>query len=145
MTSTIRHAALAFTTALVLAPVTSPVFAQSKCTSTTCGVVQHVQQFEQKGQGSGVGMVAGAVVGGVLGHQIGSGRGNTAATILGAGGGAYAGNEIEKNAKRTYSWSVAIRLDSGVTRTLTFSNPPGIGEGERVRLIDGGRRLVPAG
>ena len=145
MTSMIHRVAVAMTAALALGPLAGPVYAQSKCTSTTCGVVQRVQQFDQKGKGSGVGMVAGAVVGGVLGHQIGSGRGNTAATILGAGGGAYAGNEIEKNAKRTYSWNVAVRLDSGVTRTLTFSNPPGVGEGERVRLIDGGRRLVHAG
>ena len=145
MTSMIHRGAIAITAALVLAPLAAPAYAQSKCTSTTCGVVERVQQFEQKGQGSGVGMVAGAVVGGVLGHQIGSGRGNTAATILGAGGGAYAGNEIEKNAKRTYSWNVSVRLDSGVSRTLTFSNPPGVGEGERVRLIDGGRRLVHAG
>src|SRR5258706_7810790 len=50
-----------------------------------CGVVQSMRLVEQQGQSSGVGMVAGGVLGGVLGHQIGSGRGNTVATIAGAG------------------------------------------------------------
>ena len=38
----------------------------------------------------------GGVAGGVIGHQIGGGRGKTAATIVGAIGGAVVGNEIEK-------------------------------------------------
>ena len=113
-----------------------------KCTSTTCGVVQNVQYVEQKGSGSGVGLVAGGVVGGVLGHQIGSGRGNTAATIIGAGAGAYAGNEIEKNKNKKSYWTVAIRMDGGQNRTFTYSNQPTVRQGERVMLIDGGKRLA---
>jgi len=132
-------ATLAAAALLMLAPVAA---AQPKCSSTTCGVVQNVQQVAQKGNASGVGLVGGAVLGGVLGHQIGSGRGNTAATIIGAGAGAYAGNEVEKNVKKTYSWNVAIRMDNGATRYLSFSNPPQVHPGERVRLIDGGRRLA---
>ena len=62
---------------------------------------------EKKGSASGVGAVAGGVLGGVLGHQFGSGRGNTAATIVGAGAGAYAGNEVEKNKKKQTYWSVS--------------------------------------
>jgi outer membrane lipoprotein SlyB len=113
-----------------------------KCTSATCGVVQSVQYVEQKGSGSGVGLVAGGVVGGVLGHQIGSGRGNTAATILGAGAGAYAGNEIEKNRNKKSYWTVGIRMDNGQSRTFTYSNQPTVHQGERVMLLDGGRRLA---
>jgi outer membrane lipoprotein SlyB len=107
-----------------------------------CGVVQSVQLVEQKGQGSGVGMIAGGVIGGVLGHQIGSGRGNTVATIAGAGAGAYAGNEIEKNKNTKRYWSVAIRMDNGQNRSFTYSNEPAVHQGERVRLVDGGRRLA---
>src|SRR5207248_6565901 len=62
---------------------------------------------------------------------------NPAATILGAGAGAYAGHEIEKNAKRSSYWSVAIRMDNGRTRNLTYTSQPPVHEGERVRLIDG--------
>jgi len=42
------------------------------------------------------GTIIGGIAGGILGHQVGSGRGNTAATIGGAALGAYGGNEIEK-------------------------------------------------
>ena len=115
-------------------------YAQSPCND--CGVVQSMRYVEEKGKGSGLGMVAGGVVGGVLGHQIGSGRGNTVATIAGAAGGAYAGNEIEKNQKKKTYWAVTIRMDNGATRNLTYTNKPTVHEGERVKLVDGGRRLA---
>ena len=107
-----------------------------------CGVVQSMRLVEQQGQTSGVGMVAGGVLGGVLGHQIGSGRGNTVATIAGAGVGAYAGNQVEKNRNAKTYWSVAIRMDSGGTRNFTYTNKPAVKIGERVKLVDGGRRLA---
>jgi len=115
--------------------------AQTVC-NNDCGVVQSMRYVEEKGQGSGVGLVAGGVVGGVLGHQIGSGRGNTVATIAGAGVGAYAGNEVEKNVKKKAYWSVSIKMDGGNTRNFTYTNQPAVHEGERVKLIDGGKRLA---
>lgn len=45
---------------------------------------------------SPVGIGIGAVVGGLLGNQVGSGDGKTLATIAGAVGGGYIGNEIAK-------------------------------------------------
>jgi len=114
--------------------------AQSPCKD--CGVVQSVNASQQQGQSSGVGMVAGGVVGGVVGHQIGSGRGNTVATIAGAGLGAVAGNQIEKNSKTKSSWSVAIRMDNGALRTFTYSSQPAVVAGDRVKLVDGGKRLA---
>ena len=107
-----------------------------------CGVVQSVRYVEQQGEASGVGAVAGGVLGGVLGHQIGSGRGNTAATIAGVGAGAYAGHQIEKNRNRKGSWVVALRMDDGRTRSFTYSAQPSVHEGERVKLVDGGKRLA---
>lgn len=47
-------------------------------------------------QNSAVGIGIGAVVGGLLGNQVGSGDGKTLATVAGAVGGAYVGNEIAK-------------------------------------------------
>jgi len=111
-------------------------------TCNDCGTVQSMRYVEEKGQGSGLGAVAGGVVGGVLGHQIGSGRGNTVATIAGAGVGAYAGNEIEKNRKTKSYWAVTLRMDNGATRSFTYTNKPAVHEGERVKLVDGGRRLA---
>ena len=101
-----------------------------------------MRYVEEKGQASGVGAVAGGVVGGVLGHQIGSGRGNTAATIVGAGAGAYAGHQIEKNRNKKAYWAVSVRMDNGTMRNLTYSQRPPANEGERVKLLDGGRRMA---
>jgi uncharacterized protein YcfJ len=39
--------------------------------------------------------VLGAVAGGVIGHQFGGGRGKDVATVVGALGGGYAGNQIQ--------------------------------------------------
>ncbi|TFW10024.1 glycine zipper 2TM domain-containing protein [Oxalobacteraceae bacterium OM1] len=43
-----------------------------------------------------VGIGVGAVVGGLLGSQVGGGNGRTLATIAGAVGGGYVGNEVAK-------------------------------------------------
>jgi uncharacterized protein YcfJ len=47
-------------------------------------------------QNSPIGIGVGAVVGGLLGSQVGGGNGKTLATIVGAVGGGYVGNEIAK-------------------------------------------------
>ena len=107
-----------------------------------CGVVQSVNTTKQQGQASGVGIVAGGVLGGVLGHQIGSGRGNTVATIAGAGLGAVAGNQVEKNVNTKTSWNVSIRMDNGTLRTFYYSTAPTVVAGDRVKLVDGGKRLA---
>ncbi len=110
----------------------------------TCGVVDSVRYVEKQGQGSGAGLIAGGVVGGVLGHQIGSGRGNTAATILGAGAGAYAGNQIEKNAKKKTYWVVSVRLDDGSKQSITSGAKPAFKQGDRVKVVDGKRLALLA-
>jgi outer membrane lipoprotein SlyB len=114
--------------------------AQTPCND--CGQVQSIRQVEEKGKGSGLGLVAGGVLGGVLGHQIGSGTGRTVATVAGAAGGAYVGNSVEKKSNAKTSWHVTIQMDTGNTRTFYYSNPPTVHEGERVKLVDGGKRLA---
>lgn len=120
-------------------PLASSAAAQS---CTDCGVVQSMRYVEEAGKASGLGAVAGGVVGGVLGHQIGSGRGNTVATIAGAGAGAYAGHQVEKGSKKKTYWAVTLRMDNGTTRNFTYTSKPAVNEGERVKLVDGGRRLA---
>ena len=105
--------------------------------SAQSGTVTDVKTVKQKGEGSGVGAVAGGVIGGVLGHQVGSGRGNTAATVVGAGAGAYAGHEIEKNQKSTTSHQVVVKLDNGNTRTFNFNSATSYKVGDKVRIVDG--------
>ena len=107
-----------------------------------CGQVLSVRFVEEKGKGSGLGAVIGGVAGGVLGHQIGSGTGRTVATVAGAAGGAYVGNTVEKNKNRKAYGLVTIKMDNGNTRSFHYTNQPAVNEGERVKLIDGGRRLA---
>ncbi|GMU71918.1 MAG: glycine zipper 2TM domain-containing protein [Burkholderiales bacterium] len=116
--------------------------AAAAATCADCGVVTSLRYVEEKGQASGVGAVAGGVVGGVVGHQFGSGRGNTAMTIAGAGAGAYAGHQIEKNKNKKVYWAVTVKMDDGTVRKLTYSQRPPANEGERVKLLDGGKRMA---
>ena len=124
------------------APAAPEAAAPSRKACADCAVVESVRYVEDKGEASGLGAVAGGVLGGVLGHQIGSGRGNTVATIAGAGAGAYAGHQVEKSHNRKSYWSVGVRMDDGSRRTLTYGAKPAVNEGERVKLVDGGKRLA---
>jgi uncharacterized protein YcfJ len=47
------------------------------------------------------GAVVGAVIGGILGHQVGSGRGNTAATVGGAVAGGAVGSQVGRDQQVT--------------------------------------------
>lgn len=102
-----------------------------------CGIVKSVDAVKVKGKSTGTGAVAGGVVGGVVGHQFGHGGGRTAATVVGAAGGAYVGNEIEKDARSRTVWKVAVEMDYGERRTFTLNGNPGYGPGDRVRLENG--------
>ena len=124
------------------APPATPAAAKPPARCNDCGVVQSIRQVEKKGEGSGLGAVAGGVVGGVLGHQIGGGTGKTLATIAGAGGGAYAGHQVEKNVKKKVYWAVSLKMDNGQARTFTYSAEPTVKAGDRVKLVDGGKRLA---
>ncbi len=114
--------------------------AQTPCVD--CGQVQSIRYVEEEGKGSGVGAVAGGVLGGVLGHQIGSGTGQTVATIAGAAGGAYVGNTVEKKRNTKGYWQVTLKMDGGTARTFRYTNQPSVRVGERVKLVDGGKRLA---
>jgi len=102
-----------------------------------CGVIESVREIEKKGDGSGLGAVAGGVAGGVLGRQTGGGRGRDVMTVLGAIGGAVAGNAIEKNVKKVKNYEVAIRFDDGSSRLITQDNPPAWRSGDRVKIVGG--------
>ena len=105
-----------------------------------CGTVSAVRAVKKQGEASMIGPAAGALIGGVVGHQIGSGRGNTIATVIGAGGGAAAGTEIERRAKSTTHYEVAVRMNDGTVRHFNYASAPGVHSGDRVRVVDG--RLV---
>jgi outer membrane lipoprotein SlyB len=112
-----------------------PAARGSACAS--CGTVESVRSVQLKGEATGLGAVAGGVTGAVVGNQMGRGNGHTAMTILGAAGGALAGNEIEKNVKKNYSYRVTVHMDDGSFRTVSQPYAPAVTVGERVRVVDG--------
>lgn len=107
-----------------------------------CGVVESVQAVTHKGEGTGVGAVAGGVVGGLLGNRMGAGQGKTAMTVLGAVGGGFAGNEVEKRARATTVYKVRVRTDDGTLRTFEQSSAPPVGQ--RVRIDGRQLHALPA-
>ncbi|MGC3985395.1 MAG: glycine zipper 2TM domain-containing protein [Pseudorhodoferax sp.] len=92
-----------------------------------CGTVVSVTTVQRAGQGSGVGAVAGGVVGGVLGNQVGGGSGRAAATVLGAVGGGWAGNAVEKRVRQTTHYAVRVRMDDGSVRTVEQAEAVAVG------------------
>lgn len=108
-----------------------------------CGVIEAVRAVQQKGQGSGVGAVAGGVLGGVVGNQMGKGSGKTAMTVLGAIGGGFAGNEVEKQTRTVTVYEVRVRMDDGSVRTFTQSTEPA--PGTRVEVNGHSFRAIESG
>ena len=105
--------------------------------------VQAVREVKDKGDSTALGPIAGGVAGAVLGNQIGKGHGSrNVITVLGAAGGAFAGREIEKQARGTTHWEIDVRRDDGAAETVRSDVAPSYQPGQRVRLIDG--RLQPA-
>jgi outer membrane lipoprotein SlyB len=79
------------------------------------------------------------VVGGIVGSQVGSGSGKTAATVIGAAGGAYAGHELEKRSQQqqTDAYKFTIRMNDGSYQTVTQTTSADIRVGDRVRIENG--------
>lgn len=135
----------------VFAPAPAPVAVVAIPVCGNCGTVESVTPIVRttKADGPGVGAVAGGVAGAVLGNQVGNGNGRTVATILGAIGGGFAGNAIEKNLKKETVYQVGIRMEDGSRRNLELAQAPSVGskvtvEGSSIRNNDGGSHHTPA-
>lgn len=104
---------------------------------SSCGRVESVQAIQTAAKPSGVGIGVGAVLGGLLGNQVGGGNGRTLATVAGAVGGGYAGNEVEKRTHTSTSYQVRVRMDNGESRTFPQQGADGWRVGDRVRVVNG--------
>ncbi|WHZ10702.1 MAG: hypothetical protein OJF60_001141 [Burkholderiaceae bacterium] len=107
---------------------------------TTCGTVESVTAIQHAAPTSGVGAIAGGVVGGLVGNQFGGGNGRAAMTLLGAVGGGFAGNAIEKRVKTTTVYRMHIRMEDGRTRTVEQAAAIAVGtpvvvEGNSARAV----------
>lgn len=131
----------------------SPVHKKVKTSEEVCNDVPVVHKAPVKDENRIAGTVIGGVVGGMLGNQVGGGFGNKLATVAGAAGGAYAGNQIQKNMQdqdtstsverrcrmvqkahdRVVGYDVRYRLD-GKEGTVRMDQPP---PGKRLPVEDG--------
>ena len=123
---------------------TGSAYPQSSGAYTQYGVVQSIdliqQQVASDSGNIGAGTIAGAVIGGILGHQVGGGSGNTAATVLGAAGGAYAGHTLEKNnqtSQTVNAYKFTVRMNDGSYQTFTETTNADIRVGDRVQIDNG--------
>lgn len=118
----------------------TPPAKAGKVVCAHCGTVQSVTPVQRDAaKGSGVGVLAGAALGGLLGNQVGGGTGKTVATVIGAVGGGWAGNEVEKRMKKVTVYEVTVRMHDGSTRNFEQNDPIAVGaavtvEGDAIRL-----------
>lgn len=107
--------------------------------SNRVGEVTRIEPIREKPQGTGAGGVLGGVLGAVVGNQFGHGNGRAAMTVIGAAGGAYAGNTVERNVReRIVGYEVSVQLDNGAVRSFRETKAGDLQVGDRVR-IDGQR------
>lgn len=105
----------------------------------TCGVVTAVGKAEIEDENSHnvLGTVAGGVIGAVLGNQVGGGSGKDIARIVGALGGAYAGNRIQNAREKTTVYRVTVQMEDGSTKSFDHAVDPALPVGARVKIVDG--------
>ncbi|HMH18533.1 MAG TPA: hypothetical protein VK572_10350 [Burkholderiales bacterium] len=99
-----------------------------------CGAIESIRIVEVRDETKAAGEFTGAVAD--------PDKGNTDATttVLGAVGGVFAGNEMDKKTRRVYR--VTVHMDDGSFRTISLSSPPAFAVGEKVRVVEG--KLVRA-
>lgn len=125
------------TSASAVQEPTYRVAAPAPAICSECGVVESVREVVLESKGSGGGAIAGGLLGGIVANQIGKGTTRDIATVLGAVGGAYAGNHIEKSIKESKRYDVLVRFEDGSTRTFSSESVPAWQSGDRVRLQNG--------
>jgi len=135
-------AVLAAVAAMALAGCnTPPAFEVSQPTSGRVGTVESIQQDSVQNMNTAVGTIGGALIGGGLGSLIGGGTGQTVATVVGAIGGGFVGNQVAER-DRTLVWRIGVRYDDGSYATVQQTSAPGLRIGDRVRVTSTGIELL---
>jgi uncharacterized protein YcfJ len=107
-----------------------PVTETTKTPKEVCDDVAVNEQAPVKDPNRIAGTAIGAVAGGLLGSQVGGGSGRTLATVAGAAGGGYAGNQVQKNMQEKNTVSRTERR----CKTVYESHTQTIGYDVRYRL-----------
>jgi outer membrane lipoprotein SlyB len=140
----IRFRAVAFAAIAALALAgcnTPPAYQVSELPAARVGTVESIQQHAVQNVPNAAGAIGGALIGGGLGSLIGGGTGRTVATVVGAVGGGFAGNELASRSQ-TMVWVVGVRYDDGTYATIQQTAAPGLRIGDRVRVTGSGIELL---
>lgn len=134
--------ALAAAALLVLAGCsTPPAYEVSQQPAAQVGTVESITQDSVQNVPNAVGAIGGALIGGGLGSLIGGGTGKTVATVVGAVGGGFLGNDLAQK-DRTLVWRIGVRYDDGSFATIQQTQAPGLRIGDRVRVTSTGIELL---
>jgi outer membrane lipoprotein SlyB len=141
--STWRRAALAVcaVASMLLGACNTPPAFQVSEPAARDGTVVSITQDTVQNVNTGVGTVGGALVGGGLGSLVGGGTGQTVATVLGAVGGGYLGNQAAQRSQ-TFVWRIGVRYDDGTTAMVQQTTAPALRIGDRVRVTASGLQLL---
>ncbi len=98
------------------------------------GKIIAMTNIEVEGQQTGLGLLGGGALGGVAGHTVGSGHGQTLATIAGGIGGAVAGNVLEKKITADTACEFIVQKTNGQTVPVVQTNELGLKVDDEVLL-----------
>lgn len=135
-------AIIAAAAALTLAGCnTPPAFQVTNFEGSRVGTVESIQQHQVQNMNNAAGAIGGALIGGGLGSLIGGGTGRTVATVVGAVGGGFIGNEVA-NRDQTTVWVIGVRYSDGSYASVQQTAAPGLRIGDRVRVSSNGIELL---
>ncbi|MGB8054163.1 MAG: glycine zipper 2TM domain-containing protein [Azonexus sp.] len=104
------------------------------------GVIEQITSVQiASNQHRGVGAVVGGLAGLGIGSLIGAGTGRDVAMVVGAIGGAVAGNEVQKRHDQPVAGQqIIVRVTNGVLVSITQPANPGLRQGQRVYIEGSG-------
>ena len=120
---------------------TPPAYEVSQPQSGRVGTIESITQDSVQNINSAVGTIGGALIGAGLGSLIGGGTGKTVATVVGAVGGGYVGNQVAEK-DRTLVWRIAVRYDDGSYANVQQTQAPNLRIGDRVRVTSSSIELL---
>ena len=104
------------------------------------GVIEQITSVQiASNQHRGVGAVVGGLAGLGIGSLIGAGTGRDVAMVVGAIGGAVAGNEVQKcHDQPVAGQQIIVRVTNGVLVSVTQPANPALRQGQRVYIEGSG-------
>ncbi len=118
-----------------------PAFQVTQAPVTRIGTVESIQSQAVQNTPNAAGAIGGGLVGGLLGNQVGGGSGRTAATVVGALGGAHLGNQAASR-NTSMVWTIRVRYDDGTFASIQQTSAPGLRIGDRVRVSNNSLELL---